>query len=97
MKAFRPFRFNQRGTTTFVIALAIFLLAVVAFAGYRVVRSSKSNSSNSSAVSSAKAASPPAEIKSKADVQQAVQALDNDQTANQLNPDQLNSDLNSLL
>ena len=39
----------------------------------------------------------PSAIKSKADVTQAAAALKSDQTASQLDPSQLNDDLNSLL
>lgn len=77
------------------ILLSLLILAAIGGISYAAVRIHDSRTSNGVAQTSA--ATVPAHIRSQQDVQQAAAALNNDQTATQLDPNQLNADLNSLL
>jgi hypothetical protein len=78
---------DQRGVSHLLLVGAIVVLGVVGFAGYRVMNAD--NDKDSAAV--------PAKIESKKDVQQAQKSLDNDNLDSDLNPSQLDDDLNDLL
>lgn len=84
---------NQRGSSHIVVALALIVVAVAGFAGYRVM-----NAGNTAAPSevSRSTSSEPASIKSTADVKKASKALDNT-AADSVNPSQLDNDLNAVL
>lgn len=86
---------NQRGSTHLVLLMAVLVFAVVGIVGYRVLGSNTPASDTSSAATSSKAV--PAKINSPADVQKASNALDATPIDGSVNPDSLNSDLNSLL
>lgn len=102
----RTSKLNQAGAAHLVAILAVVVVVAVAFAGYRVMQANqtandavttsakKTASSPSSSVTSADA---PAKIETKADVQQAAKTLDADALESDLDPAQLDADLNSLL
>jgi hypothetical protein len=84
---------NQKGSGHIVAIVGVLVIAVVAFAGYRVLSASKTDASNdTSAVktSSAEVAAP-ATVKTKADVTKATSALDSTEIDGSLN-----SDINNL-
>jgi hypothetical protein len=85
---------NQRGSGHVVLLLAVLVVAVVGFAGYRVM-SAKSPADTSDTASAN--ATVPAKLTSKADVLKASNALDQTAVDSSVNPDSLNNDLNSLL
>lgn len=90
---------DQRGSSHIVALLFVVIVAAVGFAAYRVMSANKNSSSVANAPTNTltKPLAAPADIKSKADVQQAAKALDSDQLDKNLDPSQLDSDLNSLL
>lgn len=87
---------NQQGITHLLLVLGI-VLVVIGFAGYEVVRKSSTMNPLPTQSTTASQIKIPAKIQSKADVHQAAQALANEQISNQLNPDQLNNEVNNLL
>ncbi|HSX33567.1 MAG TPA: hypothetical protein VLF91_04490 [Candidatus Saccharimonadales bacterium] len=88
-------RTNESGSHIIGISLAIVVLALVAFAGYRVV----SRGGTTAPAKQTAAVSQPAAISNKADLQQAAQSLDSSgsDVNSSLNTDSLNSDLNDML
>jgi hypothetical protein len=86
--------FTQRGFSTIAVLVLVVIVVVVAVGGYRVVHNP---SLDDSSPTTAATTSVPATIKNKADVAAAGKALDNLSIDNSVNPDQLDSDLNSLL
>jgi hypothetical protein len=93
----RNLKLNQKGFS-YTIVLALVLVAVVGFAGYRVYSVNKgTNSAKPATTVSSGSNTVPSKIKNAADVKSAASALDKDQTDKQLDPAQLNADLNSLL
>jgi len=90
----RIFR-NQQGFGHLVLFLGLAVLVAVSLVGYRVLKSTETNPAATSTVS--KSAVAPSAIKNRADLVQASQALDNTGIDGNVNPSQLDSDLNSLL
>jgi flagellar basal body-associated protein FliL len=89
---------DQRGASHIVALLAVLLLVVVGFAGYRVMTANKATvADNATAPVAVKQVAAPTKIQSKADVTQAAKALDSDQLDSNLDSAQLNADLNSML
>ena len=87
---------HQRGSSHLVALLAVVVIAAVAFAGYRVVHHQSTPVASSAPTQTASVEKPvPAKISNRADVQQASNALDSTDV-NSVNPNQLDSDLNSL-
>lgn len=87
---------SQQGIAHIILVLGV-VLVVVGFAGYEIVQKSNKMNSPSAFSTTSTQATVPTKIQSKADVRQAAQALANEPIGRQLNPNQLNSDLNSLL
>lgn len=88
---------NQAGIAHLMGIFAVVLVAVVGFAGYRVMQNQKSTTNDtagSSAVS--KAASIPITITSTSTLDQATAATNALQVDSDLNPAQLDSDINQL-
>lgn len=92
MKALRD---NQKGAAHLVAICSVVLLAAVAFTGYRVMHKNDKQEAAKSSSSTSLTEKVPSKIKTKSDLQQASKALD--QTADPLDPSQLDSDLNDLL
>lgn len=90
-------RNDQRGASHIVALIVVVLVAVVGFAGYRVMNAQKNVASNSSTNSSQKSVATPTRIQSKEDVTQASKSLDSDQIDSTLDTTSLDADLNSLL
>lgn len=86
---------NQTGASHVVAVLVVVLVAVISFAGYRVMQASKDTASTPT--NSTVATTEPAKIQSKADVTATTKALDSDTSDANLDPSQLDGDLNSLL
>lgn len=87
-------RSDSRGHVHILLSLVVIaVVAVMTVVAFRIHHRQVVSPSTSSSTS----AKIPTAITSKADVTQAAQALQNDQTASQLDPSQLNDDLNSLL
>ena len=87
-------RWNQSGLGNIAILLLVLVVAVVAFAGYKVADSTKVKPAVSTATTQASA---PKAITSTADVEQAEASLDSANADSSINPDQLDQDLNELL
>jgi predicted negative regulator of RcsB-dependent stress response len=89
-------RFNQQGSLHLGVLLAVVVVAVVAFAGYRVWSSGQDKTTQTASTQSTGV---PAEIKTKADLTQTSKALD--QTGTELdatmNDATLDGDINSML
>lgn len=83
---------NQKGATHIIAALVIVLVAVVGFAGYRVMDANKDKDGTTTTSSQV-----PDKIQSKNDIEQASTALDSEDSDTTLDPSQLDSDLNDLL
>jgi len=86
---------NQKGSSHLVLLLGLAVIVAVSLVGYRVLKSTETNPAATSTVT--KSAVAPSTLKSKADVVQAAQSLDNTGIDSSVNPAQLDSDLNSLL
>ncbi len=86
---------NQRGSSQLVAILAVAVIAAVGVVGYRVVSQPSNEQSSTPVVSSS--AKVPTTIKSKSDVRKADAALNSTAIDSSVNPNQLDSDLNSLL
>ena len=86
---------HQRGSTHLVLLLAVALIAVAGFAAYRVLNADTPNAS-SSPISIRGEKDAPNDIKSSADLQKASNALDSTPIDGDINPDQLDSDINAL-
>ena len=88
---------TQKGFAHLGIVLLLAVVAIVAFAGYKVVQ----NRSNSGQASSSIAKTAPAQVipnvKNKADLNTVESALNSQNIDGNLNPDSLNNDVQSLL
>jgi hypothetical protein len=83
---------NQKGSGHIVAIVGVLVIAVVAFAGYRVLSASKTDTSDTASVkASSSEVAAPATIKTKADVTKANTALDSTEIDGSLN-----SDINNL-
>jgi Tfp pilus assembly protein PilX len=86
---------RQNGFAHLALLLLLVIVAVVAFAGYKVVKNHQdqtaANKTSTAVVESAGA------IKSAADLDGASATLNNQNIDGDLNPDQPNNDVNSLL
>lgn len=89
-------KLNQTGASHIVALVGVLVIAVLAFGAYRVMNA---NNTKNPATESATAATTatPATIQSKADVDQATKSLDSENVDGDVNPNQLNDDINSLL
>ena len=85
---------NQKGNTA-LVTMAIIVVAAVGFAGYRVTRHTTTITPDSGLASTA-SQQPPTTITSTADLKKAGQALDNTTIDSSVDPNSLDSDLNSL-
>jgi hypothetical protein len=86
---------NQKGSSHIVVALAVVVIAVVAFAGYRVLQNNNADTTSDTTVSTHAAA--PNTLNSTNDVRKADRSLDDQSIDGQVNPNKLDDDLNSLL
>lgn len=88
---------DQSGFGHIVLPLMIVALLVIGFSGYKVWRKQHSTSNNTNNV--AATVSIPTQIKTKADLRQAAQALNDadKQMQSQLNSSALNGSINKLL
>lgn len=87
-------KFNQRGSTFVILLAGLVVVVVVAVAGYRIVNTTDTGTVSSGATQSS---STPKTVDSAADIKQADEALDGTAIDSGINPDQLDSELNSLL
>jgi flagellar basal body-associated protein FliL len=85
---------NSRGFAHLILILALVVIAVVGLAGYYVVSSSNKDSAETTTDTTQVV---PEKIDSNQDLEQASKALDADQNKSDLDPAQLDADLNSLL
>lgn len=81
---------DGRGATHLVVILAVVVIAVVGAAGYYVMKQTKSTPEKANNQASAT-------FESKSDLEQASKALDDGQNDTDLDPAQLDTDLNELL
>lgn len=84
---------NQKGSSHLILILAVFVIAGVSYAAWRVGHTSKT-------VSSANTQNVPAttgKITTKADVLKASKALDQEKIDKNINPNQLDEELNASL
>lgn len=86
---------NQKGSGHLVIFLGLAVIVAVAFVGVRVMHNNEANPAANSSAS--KSVTAPTTIKTQADLVKAQQSLDQTSIDSNVNPDQLNNDLNSLL
>ena len=89
----KSLRTNQQGIGHVVLLLTLVVVAGVGFAGWRVYSGTKTTGDTATVQSGA---SVPATLKTKADVTAAANQLDGT-SVDSVNPDSLDSDLNSLL
>lgn len=87
----KTIRLNERGVAHLVAFLVVAVILAVGFVGYRVMNASKT--ADDSAVST----SSPSKLKTKADVVKAANELEATNVDSTVNPDDLDSDINSLL
>lgn len=90
MKNMKRLFSDSRGVMHLVAILAVVIVGVVGVAGYYVLTAEKDKSKTAEQTA-------PAEINSKADLEQASKALDAGQSDSELDPAQLDDDLNELL
>jgi uncharacterized protein (UPF0333 family) len=86
----KAIRFNERGVGHLVALLVVAVVLAVGFVGWRVMNS---KTTEDSAVST----SGPSKLKTKADVVKAANELEATNVDSTVNPDDLDSDINSLL
>lgn len=88
---------KQSGSHIIALAFGVLVVAVIAFAGYKVWRMQQTTSPSAPATTAS--ASVPATIKSSADLKQAANALDaaSSQLNTNLNDSALNADISSML
>jgi len=89
----KSLRSNQHGIGHVAALLVLVLVAAVAFAGWRVMNADKSSDTTTQTASN----TAPSTLKTKADVTKAANELDATSVDNTVNPDSLDSDINSLL
>lgn len=85
---------NQQGFGFVFLLLAVVVVGLVAFAALRVQGNSATVADSTQVSSKTKV---PTKLESPADLQKASKALDETQVDSGVNPDQLDSDLDSLL
>lgn len=85
-------RSNQQGIGHVVALLVLVVVAAVAFAGWRVM-----SANNTADTATQTASKTPPVLKTKADVTKAANELDATAVDSTVNPDSLDSDINSLL
>jgi predicted negative regulator of RcsB-dependent stress response len=88
-------RLNARGASHIVVIALVAILAVVGFAGYKVLGNNSKQSASTSSQNQAVTA--PDKIKTKADLQQSAKSLDGADVDKSLDSTQLDTDLNDLL
>ena len=88
----KSLRSNQQGIGHVVALLVLVLVAAVAFAGWRVMNANKTSDTTAQTASQT-----PSVLKTKADVTKAANELDATSVDSTVNPDSLDSDINSLL
>jgi len=86
----------QHGFSVIELGIVIVVVTLVGFVGYTALKNFNVNK-NTVATQSNSAAPTQSTIKSKTDVQQTIQSLNNDQSDQQLDPTQLDADLSTLL
>jgi hypothetical protein len=86
---------HQAGSSHLVLLLALAVIVVVGVVGYRVANNTDTGSTTD--LNPIQATAVPATIKSSADLQKASNALDSTTIDNSVNPNSLDSDINSLL
>lgn len=88
---------NQKGASHLVAVLAVVVIAAIGLIGFKVMNANEDSTETASSSTSQSAnTSDAATIKSRADVQQASKDLDST-SLNDVDPSQLDSDLNSIL
>jgi len=93
-------RLNQSGSHIVALALAVVVVAVLGFAGYRVMQANKTTPVTTASTQPLSTPSAvPATIKTNGDLTATAKALDDTsaQVDSSLNDNSLNSDLNDLL
>lgn len=88
-------RTQQTGFAHLALVLLLLVLAVAAFSGYTVYKNHQNKVASNQTSTSLTA--PAQTIKSSADLDTATQTLNSQSVDSDLNPDQLNSDISSLL
>ena len=89
-------KLNQRGFAHLALVLLFLVLAVAAFAGYKVYQD-RQDTTQASKTSTAVTGAQVKVINSKADLDSATNQLNNTSVDSDLNPDDLNSDIDNLL
>jgi len=87
-------KLNQTGASHLVALVGVLVIAILAFGAYRVLNANKTPASSAT---TAATTAVPGKIQSKADVDQATKSLDSENVDGDVNPNQLNDDINSLL
>jgi predicted negative regulator of RcsB-dependent stress response len=88
---------NQFGSSHLVVLLLVAVLAVVGFAGFRVMQNQNATSQVDNTSPVATTASVPSKISNKAQAQQAGKVLDAESIDKTLDSTTLDNDLNSVL
>jgi hypothetical protein len=88
-------RLNTQGASHVVLIALVAVLAVVGFAGYKVLGGNSKQSASTQTQS--QAVTTPDKIKTKADLQQSAKSLDAADVEKSLDSTQLDTDLNDLL
>jgi uncharacterized protein (UPF0333 family) len=86
---------SQHGIAHLGLVLLLLVAAVIAFAGYKVAKNNSDDKVNTTASSAAGTSAQV--IRTKADLDNAAATLNNTNIDSDVNPDSLNSDVNSLL
>jgi hypothetical protein len=87
---------NQAGSSHLIAILGVLIIAVVAFAGYRVLNSSNPDASSDNGTVVSTQSKVPNTINNKTDLNKASNALDQTSIDGDVNPNSLNNDLNAL-
>lgn len=87
---------NQSGFAVLELVLIVAVLALVGFAGYKVMNK-QSTSKSASVATTPTQASLPTQIKTNADVSQSIKSLDATPIDSKLDPTQFDSSINALL
>ena len=87
---------DQRGSSHIAAILAVVVVAAIGVVGYRVANKNSDTTTASTVSGYATTSEAPSTIKTRADVTKASAALDST-SIDTVNPDQLDSDLSSIL
>ena len=91
------FSLNQQGSSQIVLFVAVGVILGIGIVGYRVMSNDDASTSTSKSTTTViKKAEPASSIQTSADIKQATTELDATNVETDVNPDQLDADINSI-